>query len=74
MQQPEWSLTSRKKLKAVNTLSEPLVNYAILFSLKKKNIQNWAPIKINKYSDSHFIQNREALVYMLFITAYNSLK
>ncbi len=46
----------------MNILSEPLVNYVILWEnhdlqfMKKKNC------------DSQFIQNRAALVYMLFIS------
>ncbi len=31
----------------------------------------WSPIYKKNNCDSQFIQNRAALVYMLFITAYN---
>ncbi len=48
----------------MNILSEPLVNCYFVREL-------WSPIYLKKNCDSQFIQNRAALVYMLFITAYN---
>ncbi len=48
-----------KRLKQLTFFSEPLVNDIILWENHEKN------------SDSQFIQNRAALGYMLFITAYN---
>ncbi len=45
----------------MNILSEPLVNYVILW--ENRDLQF---IKITCYSQ--FIQNRAALIYMLFIT------
>ncbi len=50
----------------MNILSEPLVNYVLW---ENRDLQF-----IKKNCDSQFIQNRAALGYMLFITAYNSLK
>ncbi len=48
----------------MNILSEPLINYVILW--ENRDLQF-----ILKNIDSQFIQNLAALVYMLFITAYN---
>ncbi len=45
----------------MNILSEPLVNYVILW--ENRDLQF-----IKTTCDSQFIQNRAALVYMLFIS------
>ncbi len=62
----------------MNIFSEPLVNYVILFSFLIFFFQNRERIVIcnlfKQNCDYQLIQNRAALVYMLFITAYNSLK
>ncbi len=47
----------------MNILSEPLVNYVILW--KNRALQF---VKKKKKNASQFIQNRAALVYMLFIS------
>ncbi len=44
----------------MNILSEPLVNYVILWENRDLNLF----LK----TDSQFVQNRAALVYMLFIS------
>ncbi len=45
----------------MNILSEPLVNYIILW--ENSDLPNYI-----KKTDSQFVQNRAALVYMLFIS------
>ncbi len=44
----------------MHILSEPLVNYVILWENRD--------LQFIKKTDSQFIQNRAALVYMLFIS------
>ncbi len=54
----------------MNILSEPLVNYVILFSLLIFFSELWENCDlqfIKKKIDSQFIQNRAALVYMLLL-------
>ncbi len=55
----------------MNILSEPLVNYVILFSFLIFFFLNRERIVISnlyiKNCDSQFIQNRAALVYMLLL-------
>ncbi len=54
----------------MNILSEPLVNYDILFSFLISFFQNRDIQFIKKNCDSQFIQNRAALVYMLLLLNY----
>ncbi len=51
----------------MNILSEPLINCIILWE------ELWSPIYLKK-TDSHFIQNHAALVYMLFISLLHIIK
>ncbi len=59
----------------MNILSEPLVNYVILFSFLIFFFQNRERIMIcnlfKKNCDYQFIQNRAALVYMLLLHIIN---
>ncbi len=57
----------------MNILTEPLVNYVILFSFLIFFQNRDLEFIFKKNCDSQFIQNRAALVYIV-ITAYNSLK